>query len=187
MAISSVCKAVITTSAVVSIALLGVSCSRSDSQQASGDSQSAIAAENIAAETEAEDVPKRVSTNHDIFHSKTLEVPTGTPVPAISIQTEDDPVNGWNLYVGTANFTFEPTKVNGESIPTEGHANLYINDKHIQRIYGTWTHLPTLPGGKNEIRVTLNANGYETLTTQDEPIEDSVTVDVYEPNLDPAQ
>ncbi|MEL6853996.1 MAG: hypothetical protein AAFO83_02680, partial [Cyanobacteria bacterium J06607_13] len=103
-------------------------------------------------------------------------------VPAISVRVEQDDVRGWNLYVGTANFSFEPSKVNGESLPTEGHGHLYINDEPIQRIYSTWTHLPTLPGGENEIRVTLNANGHETLTTQDEPIEDSVMIEVYDPN-----
>lgn len=126
---------------------------------------------------------KGVNTNHDVFHSKSIEVPAGTAVPAVTVRVEEDTVRGWNLYVGTANFSFEPTKVNGESRPTEGHAHLYINDESMQRIYGTWTHLPTLPGGTNEVRVTLNANGHETLTTQGTPIEDSITVEVYDPDL----
>ena len=130
-----------------------------------------------ASETQA----SGINTNHDVFHSKSIEVPAGTAVPAVTVRVEEDAVRGWNLYVGTANFSFEPAKVNGESRPTEGHAHLYINDKAIQRIYGTWTHLPTLPGGTNEVRVTLNANGHETLTTQGAPIEDSVTVEVYDP------
>ena len=123
-----------------------------------------------------------VNTNHDVFHSKAIEVPAGTPVPAVTIQVEEDPVRGWNLYVGTANFDFAPEKVNDESNPSEGHAHLYINDKSIQRIYGAWTHLPDLPSGTNEIRVTLNANGHEALTTQGNQIEDSVTVEIYDPN-----
>ncbi|MEM9944926.1 MAG: hypothetical protein AAF810_02560 [Cyanobacteria bacterium P01_D01_bin.36] len=132
----------------------------------------------------AQNTAKGVRTNHDIFHSKGLEVPAGTPVPAVTVRVDADPVEGWNLYVGTANFTFEPTKVDGESRPSEGHAYLYINDKPIQRIYSRWTHLPTLPGGENIVRVTLNANGHETLTTQNEPIEDSVTIDVYDPSAE---
>ncbi|MEM8505493.1 MAG: hypothetical protein AAF716_20360 [Cyanobacteria bacterium P01_D01_bin.1] len=142
-------------------------------------------AEAIATSPEAhteEHVHTGVNTNHDIFHSRAIEVPAGTPVPAVTIQVQEDSVRGWNLYVGTANFDFVPEKVNGESSPTEGHAHLYINDKSVQRIYGPWTHLPTLPGGTNEIRVTLNANGYESLTTQGNQIQDSVTVEVYDPN-----
>ncbi|MEO1620274.1 MAG: hypothetical protein AAFU53_04475 [Cyanobacteria bacterium J06632_3] len=184
MATPQFCKAFITTTAVASLALFTMSCSQTShlfgSGRTQGDSTQAIAAESPVPETD--DRPKQIKTNHDVFHSRSIEVPTGTPVPAVSVRVEDDPVRGWNLYVGTANFDFAPTKVNGESSPTEGHAYLYINEEPIQRIYGTWTHLPTLPGGTNEIRVTLNANGHEILTTQNEPIEDSVTVEVYDPN-----
>ena len=123
-----------------------------------------------------------VNTNHDIYHSRAIEVPAGTPVPALSVRVDEDPVRGWNLYVGTANFTFTPADVNGESSATSGHAHLYINEEPIQRIYGTWTHLPELPAGTNEIRVALNANGHETLTTQGQPIEETVTIEVYDPN-----
>ncbi|MEL6260212.1 MAG: hypothetical protein AAFR12_04025 [Cyanobacteria bacterium J06626_6] len=195
MAIYRVFQSTFSTAALIGTALLTVSCGYSSSYTGAEDT-SAIAAEEAkeSAHTEhahgdhaaehSADQPKRVSTNHDIFHSKTLEVPAGTVVPAISVRIEEDAVRGWNLYVGTANFNFEPSKVNGESLPTEGHGHLYINDEPIQRIYSTWTHLPTLPSGTNEIRVTLNANGHETLTTQGEPIEDSAMIEIYDPNPD---
>ncbi|MEL6900705.1 MAG: hypothetical protein AAFP07_07120 [Cyanobacteria bacterium J06606_4] len=195
MAIYRIFRSAVSSAALLGTALLAVSCGYSSSYTGAEDTR-AIAAEEAQADhdhgnhaeaghdhsSHAADQPKRVNTNHDIFHSKTLEVPAGTLVPAISVRVEQDDVRGWNLYVGTANFSFEPSKVNGESLPTEGHGHLYINDEPIQRIYSTWTHLPTLPGGENEIRVTLNANGHETLTTQDEPIEDSVMIEVYDPN-----
>ncbi|MGC1305697.1 MAG: hypothetical protein WA885_00600 [Phormidesmis sp.] len=191
MAIYSVFKAVITSAALASVTVLAVSCSRSgfilgtNSPEAIANPQAdgAIASSPDQLDpTSDSDSPKGIKTNHDIFHSKALEVPAGTPVPAITVRVDDDPVRGWNLYVGTANFEFTPSKVNGESGPSEGHAQLYINDKPMQRIYSNWTHLPELPPGTNEVRVTLNANGYETLTTQGEPIEDSVIVDVYDPS-----
>ena len=201
MAIYRVCKTVIASAAVISTTMFTVGCSLEAAEVGSVPSaaaeaagQSVPAGQNrplegrtegqATAQSQAEPVKKRVSTNHDIYHSKTLEVPAGKPVPAIALRTDPDPVQGWNLYVGTANFTFEPQKVGGESSPSEGHAQLYINDKPMQRIYSTWTHLPELPPGTNKIRVTLNANGYETITTQNEPIEETVTVDVYDPNAD---
>ena len=98
------------------------------------------------------------------------------------MRVEEDRVNGWNLHVGTANFEFTPEETGGESSALGGHAHLYINDEPQQRIYSTWTHLPELPPGTNEIRVTLNANGFETLTTQGTPIEDGVIGEVYDPN-----
>ena len=204
MAIYRACKTLLTGSAIAASLLLTVGCSRSNysadtarsasiasarpnapamphGETSMGASNGDAARQSGTKESGAEK-RKGVSTSHDVFHSKTLEVPAGTTVPGLSIDVESDPVRGWNLYVGTANFTFEPSKINGESLPTEGHAQLYINDKPMQRIYSTWTHLPELPPGTNEVRVTLNASGHETITTQGEPIEDSVTVEVYDPN-----
>ncbi len=199
MAIYRTCKSLLTGTAIAVSLLAIAGCSHdmhingqihsaaaegtSTAGQASGERQmddKKMATGNAAPEAEA----KRVNTNHDVFHSRSLEVPAGTPVPGLTVEVEEDPVRGWNLYVGTANFTFEPSKVNGESLPTEGHAQLYINDQPAQRIYGTWTHLPELPPGTDKLRVTLNANGYETLTTQGKPIEETVTVEVYDPNAE---
>ena len=184
MAIYRAFKTLLTGAAIASAiasTLLSAGCSRDlHTDEQISQSGAAQAQEDASAAVE-ETAVKGVNTNHDIFHSRTLEVPAGTTVPGLTVDVEEDPVQGWNLYVGTANFTFEPSKVNGESLPTEGHAQLYINDKPMQRIYGTWTHLPELPPGENKIRITLNASGYETLTTQGKPIEETVTVDVYDP------
>lgn len=203
MATYQVCKATITAILLASTPLLATSCSSfaegplattgaANAEAAAGTEATStpqtqptantrVSSDRISAE---QPVRKGVSTNHDIFHTRSLEVPAGTPVPAVAVRVDADPVQGWNLYVGTANFTFEPTKVDGESSPTTGHAYLYINDKPVQRIYSTWTHLPTLPGGENVVKVTLNANGHESLTTQGEPIEDSVTIEVYDPSAE---
>ncbi len=197
MALYQVCKTVITGAALVGIAIFTTSCSPTLDSSKVGISARANAS---GAAAEAAGMPptggsneqnsgdnlkdaalKGVSTNHDIYHSKTLEVPAGKPVPAIAVRVDSDVERGWNLYVGTANFTFAPESVGGESSYAEGHAQLYINEKPMQRIYSTWTHLPELPPGKNTIRVTLNANGYETLTTQNSPIQESTTVEVYDP------
>ncbi len=195
MAIYQACKTVITRIAIISTALLATgimaSCSQLQEPQAGGTATSEATGGQVPikdgqlAASEPTPAPnKGVKTTHDIYHARTIEVPAGKPVPAVTIRMDEDKVNGWNLYVGTANFTFTPTEVGGESSYTGGHANLYVNDEPIRRIYSTWTHIPTLPPGINKIRVTLNANDYETLTTQNTPIEDSVTVEVYDPNAD---
>ena len=197
MAIYRACKTLLTGSAIAASLLLSAACSHNmdAASEVSTSSSTDPGDPNMTHDTMDTDGPehgaaphkngdkaaKGVNTNHDVFHSKSLEVPAGTTVPGLTVEVEEDPVRGWNLYVGTANFNFEPSKVNGESLPTEGHAHLYINDKPIQRIYSTWTHLPEIPPGTNEVRVTLNANGHETLTTQGEPIEESITVEVYDP------
>jgi hypothetical protein len=194
MALYQVCKTVITSAAIISTAIFTTSCSHtlgSGKVGVTGNTASSAAAAEAAgiAPTSTSNDPKSnqkdaalngVITNHDIYHAKTLEVPAGKLVPALAIRVDPDVERGWNLYTGTANFTFAPESVGGESSHSEGHAQLYINEKPMQRIYSTWTHLPELPPGKNTIRVTLNANGYETLTTQNVPIQESTTVEVYD-------
>ncbi|MGB3300834.1 MAG: hypothetical protein WBA76_21420 [Phormidesmis sp.] len=193
-AIKTAIKTLIASAAIISTTILTAGCSdrtlgltngtarleETSTSQAGTLAKASDRATNSA--TAATDKPQNgVSTNYDIYHSKALEVPAGKPVPAITVRVDPDDARGWNLYVGTANFSFTPENVGGESNPFEGHAQLYINEKPMQRIYSSWTHLPTLPPGTNEIRVTLNANGYETLTTQNMPIEDTATVKVYDP------
>ncbi|MGB3291663.1 MAG: hypothetical protein WBB01_01585 [Phormidesmis sp.] len=184
----AVYQSALTSAVIVTTGLLTISCSQLPPVGAEG--PTAAASELEASEQSPQSsssAQKGVSTNHDIYHARSLEVPAGTPVPAVTVQVEADQVSGWNLYVGTANFTFTPESVNDESSLSEGHGDLYINDKPIQRVYSRWTHLPELPHGKNEIRVTLNANGHETLTTQGNPIEDTVTIEVYNPGEAPRE
>lgn len=105
-----------------------------------------------------------------------LMVPAGQPVPEITVDIFPDPVNGWNLQVQTANWTFAPEAVNTASNLTEGHGHLYINGEQVTRIYGEWYHIPSLPPGEHVVTVGLNANGHEMLMYEGAPIEASVTV-----------
>lgn len=109
---------------------------------------------------------------------RTLEVPAGRPVPALDLVVTQDPVSGWNLQLQTENFRFAPENVNHSSLFNEGHAHLYVNGEKIARIYSNWYHLSELPPGRNEIRVTLNANGHEALTHKGVAIEDTEIVEV---------
>ncbi len=155
------CKTSLKTAAIASLTLLTVGCSQSmpsaenhsegHSAHQSTSTPATVAQTTVAKTADsAEHTHTGVNTNHDVFHSRAIEVPAGTPVPAVTVQVEADPVRGWNLYVGTANFDFVPEKVNGESSPTEGHAHLYVNDKSVQRIYGPWTHLPNSRHAKRQ-------------------------------------
>ncbi|MGB7085167.1 MAG: hypothetical protein WBD47_06410 [Phormidesmis sp.] len=199
MAIYQVCKAVLTSVAIASAAVITTSCSGGHSAHLESNAQEGrestatdvLASETAAAQTAEEtdgsaphsemdhsEMEQGEATDHSDHHDKTLEIPAGVPVPSVTIQVDADEVRGWNLQVETTDFTLAPEKVNGESSPNEGHAHLYINDEPMQRIYSNWTHLLTLPAGETEVRVTLNANGHETLSTEGNPIEDTVVVEV---------
>lgn len=109
---------------------------------------------------------------------KTLEIPTGQPVPSVSLIVHPDAMLGWNLEVKVSNFKFAPEKVNQESKATEGHAHLYINGKKMTRLYGSWYYLSSLEPGSNKITVTLNSNGHEDLVDRGKPIEATKIIQV---------
>ncbi|MBR8827459.1 MAG: hypothetical protein DSM107014_06055 [Gomphosphaeria aponina SAG 52.96 = DSM 107014] len=108
----------------------------------------------------------------------TIEITAGQPVPTVDLIVHEDAVKGWNLEVQVTNFQFAPENVNQTSTPTEGHAHLYINGEKITRIYGNWYYLGELAPGQNEITVSLNANGHESLMYNGQMIEAREMIEV---------
>ena len=126
---------------------------------------------------------------HHEHHNQKLVIPENAPVPTVDLIVHPDSHgsspengnrdasaqgadNGWNLEIQVTNFRFAPENVNQESNYEEGHAHLYINGEKITRLYGNWYYLKELPSQRNEVKVSLNANGHEILTYQGKPIED---------------
>lgn len=107
-----------------------------------------------------------------------MAIPDGQPIPTVKLLVREDAMQGWNLELQVENFQFAPEHIAQPSIPTEGHAHLYVNGKKIARLYGNWYHLAELPPGVNEVTVSLNTNGHETLTFNGQPIQDTVTIEV---------
>ncbi len=111
-----------------------------------------------------------------------IEVPANQPLPTVKLIAHPDARQGWNLEVQVTNFKFAPDHVNQASVTTEGHAHLYVDGEKITRLYGNWYYLGSLPPGKHEITVALNANGHESLVHNGEPIQASVTVEAATPS-----
>lgn len=107
-----------------------------------------------------------------------VDVPEGAPVPSASIVLEADLMDGFNLFVDTANFIFTPESVNREPAANEGHAHLYLNGNKTARLYSAWRHLPgsLFRPGVNRLEVVLNANDHTTWGLGGEPIGDEVLV-----------
>ena len=101
-----------------------------------------------------------------------LDVSQDSIVPAIiALELTKDPMSGWNLFIKTTNFEFAPKNVNQPHQVGKGHAHLYLNGRKYARVYSPYFHLPDFIGDKNELKVTLNANGHENLAIGNEPIE----------------
>ncbi|BAQ66347.1 hypothetical protein [Geminocystis sp. NIES-3709] len=118
------------------------------------------------------------NTQSDNHHThKSIDVSNNSQIPSVKIKVFPDTIKGWNLEIETTNFIFKPETLNRESNSNEGHAHLYINGKKITRIYGKWYHIPDLPKGKNEIKVTLNTNLHEDLIYNGNVISDQIIVE----------
>lgn len=105
-------------------------------------------------------------------HHESMEIPDGVPVPSVDLIIHPDAVQGWNLEVQVTNFTFAPERVNASTLPTEGHAHLFINGEKITRLYGNWYYLNPLPPGTYDVSVVLNANTHEELVHNGQVIQD---------------
>lgn len=111
-------------------------------------------------------------------HGK-LEIPAGQPVPTIDLEVTPDEMGGWNLQTKVTNFKFAPESIAQSSVPTEGHAHLYINGKKVTRLYGSWYYLGELPTGPQSITVTLNTNRHEDLFYKGKRIEATKRIIVF--------
>ncbi len=133
---------------------------------------SAVVLAAAAAWPQASDL-RRAHPDHEI-----VDIPDGAPVPSAAIELEADPIDGFNLFLVTANFTFTPEAVNGEPVANEGHAHLYLNGKKTARLYSPWRHLSgsLFREGVNRFEVVLNANDHSTWGLGGEPIGDEVLV-----------
>lgn len=111
-------------------------------------------------------------TLHTNMDHGLLEVGNDSIVPTIlQLHLEKDKMSGWNLWIETQNFTFTPSNVNQAHLAGQGHAHLYINGQKYARLYSPHFHLPELIAAENEIRVTLNTNGHETMAIGGKAIE----------------
>ncbi|MCE8521503.1 hypothetical protein MB818_06450 [Ruegeria sp. 1NDH52C] len=113
---------------------------------------------------------------HD--HAQATHLPAGPDAPGVSVALTRDPMSGWNLHVSPQNFRFAPENASASDVPGEGHAHVYVNDVKLARLYSEWMHIPDLPKGPVEVKVSLNANSHSPLMVDGIPVEAVVTVQV---------
>ena len=172
--------------AIASTVFLGSSCSDVSNDTPIQGAIPTIPAESPAASpsSHSQSHPKDSQEPHSAGHSydshahQSLEVSANQPIPAVDLIVHEDAVMGWNLEIQVSNFRFAPENVNQESKTYEGHAHLYINGEKIGRLYSPWRHVASLEPGENKLKVTLNANGHESLSFQGKEISDTESIQV---------
>jgi hypothetical protein len=97
----------------------------------------------------------------------------------VTVTATPHPVEGVDLAVDADGFRWAPENADGEPVPGEGHANVYVDGEHHGRLYASRLHLPLEPG-THEIRVTLNDSQDDPVLADGGPVEDTTAVTVPE-------
>ena len=126
--------------------------------------------------------PSTMATGH--HHEGVTDVDPSLPTPLVAIDVSEDPKSGWNLRIDIENFRLAPENVSTDHVVGEGHMHLYIDGEKITRLYEPWHHLGALEPGDHEIRVELSANDHSALASEGALLDDTVTIDVPEPDGD---
>ena len=90
---------------------------------------------------------------------------------SIDIATEVDDSGNVSVEVITEGWIWTPDNVDGEHVPGEGHAHIYVDDVKIDRVYGPSYLLEGLEPGERHVRVTLNTNSHGELTYDGKDLE----------------
>ncbi|MDE0269131.1 MAG: hypothetical protein OXI96_08920 [Acidimicrobiaceae bacterium] len=109
-------------------------------------------------------------------HATVREVSKDLPIPTLTIEVSEDPLNGWNLYAEITDFRLSPENASTVDIPGEGHMHLYIDGVKTARLYSSWYHISELAPGEHTIKVTLSSNDHAELAVDGEIISDSQIV-----------
>ncbi|MDI3404181.1 hypothetical protein QIS96_10155 [Streptomyces sp. B-S-A6] len=98
----------------------------------------------------------------------------GAPEVALAARTDSE--DGWNVHLSPRNFRFTPDSVGGAALPGRGHAHLYLDDRKVARVYGSWFHLPgsLVPRGSHRLTVRLYADDHTVWAVDGKPIEATI-------------
>ena len=97
---------------------------------------------------------------------------------SIDIAAEVDDSGNVSVEVMTEGWLWTPENVDGEHVPGEGHAHIYVDDVKIGRVYDPTHLLEGLEPGERQVRVTLNTNSHSELTYDGKAVEATASVTI---------
>jgi hypothetical protein len=105
-----------------------------------------------------------------------IELPSGGKAPRLTLTATPDPMGGFNLRVGMANFRLAPEHTGGRPVAGEGHLHLYVDGAKHTRLYGRWFYLDGLAPGDHALRVEAVANNHAPYHHGGEPVSATTAV-----------
>lgn len=115
-------------------------------------------------------------SEHGHGHADLYEVDEAV-APTIDLEVLVDPKSGWNLFADT-DLTFAPEASGADPVDGEGHLHLYVDGERLDRLYGPWWHLSSLPEGEHEIVIEAAANNHAAYAVGGDPVRASTTITV---------
>lgn len=115
------------------------------------------------------------SSDHHATAEDYGTIESDVPV-SIDIAAEVDDSGNVSVEVITEGWLWTPENVDGEHVPGEGHAHIYVDDVKIDRMYGPSYDLEGLQPGERQVRVTLNTNSHSELTYDGKAVEATASV-----------
>lgn len=98
----------------------------------------------------------------------------------MDVSARPDSEDGWNVRLSVRNFRFTPDSVGGAALLGRGHARLFLGDRPLARVYGTWFHLPTsllrAAGGGTRLTARLYADDHTAWAVGSVPVQATTTL-----------
>ena len=99
---------------------------------------------------------------------------------SMSMDVDVEANGGVNVHIMTEGWKWAPENVNGEHIPGEGHAHVYVDGVKINRVYTSYYYIDDVEPGEHTLRVALNTNTHNEFTVDGVLVEAVQTITVEE-------
>ena len=125
--------------------------------------------------------PSEGSGSSSGHHGSTEPGTIESEVPiSIYFTTEVDDKGSVDIQITTEGWLWTPDNVDGEHVPGEGHAHIYVDGVKIDRVYGPSYYLEGLEPGERQVRISLNSNSHDELTYGGKAVEATSLVTIPE-------
>lgn len=102
-------------------------------------------------------------------HDRQMNMPAAH-APTLALTLKDSDAGALMLMLDTTRFRFAKEHVDGPHVADEGHADLYVDGKKIDRIYAPRYQLKSLTPGVHEIEVGLYTNNHMAYAADGKPV-----------------
>lgn len=96
----------------------------------------------------------------------------------VTVAMDVEPVeDGWRVRIDAPGLEFSADAADGAHVPGQGHGHLYLNGLKLQRVYSPDLTIGTLPPGRYDLTLSLNANDHRAYAVDGAPLIATATIE----------